>query len=114
MLHRLPKSTPPLSMMVHDLGSPKPAQLARALGVTERTVYRWLADDHAPFPTMLALFWITQWGAQWLDVDLFNRANTYQALAEALQREKLRAAGLPPSDHEKSAHEGRPLLYLVR
>jgi hypothetical protein len=35
----------------------------------------------------LSLFWLTQWGASALDVELFNRANTYQGLAEAMKRE---------------------------
>lgn len=108
MLHRLPAHMPPLSAMLADLAHPSAHDVARALGVTERTVYRWIASDDAPRPVLLSLFWVTQWGSQWLDADLYNRATLYQSLAESLQREKL-------AQEEQSAHMGRPgLLYLVR
>ncbi|MEK8087008.1 hypothetical protein WNB94_11350 [Aquabacterium sp. A3] len=80
LLHRLPKNMPPLDVVLHDIFSPKPAALAAALGVDERTVRRWIAANEAPRPVMLALFWLTRWGMQWTDADLYNEAQLHFAM----------------------------------
>jgi len=109
MLHKLPKYTPPLALMLHDIGNPHPAALGHALGVSRRTVYHWLAHDCAPRPALLSVFWLTRWGAQWLDADLYNLARDHAAMNEALRRELTAhvttAPGLPPAP---------PLLHAVR
>jgi hypothetical protein len=80
MLFRLPKYMPPLDAMLHDIFSPSPAALAAAMGVTERTVHRWIAKNDAPHPVKLALFWLTRWGMQWTDADLYNEAQLHFAM----------------------------------
>lgn len=116
MLYRLPKSVPPFGVMVHDIGNPSPRDLARALGVSTRTVYHWLKHDTAPRPVLLSLFWVTKWGQQWLDADLYNEARLHRGLSEALARQMA-------IDHTQATQEaktapgspvGRPLLYVVR
>lgn len=87
MLTKLPKHTPPLGLMLADLGNPHPRDIARSLGVGQSTVRRWISDDDAPRPIMLSLFWLTHWGAQWLDADLFNLYRCHAGLSQSLQRE---------------------------
>ena len=94
MLCRLPRQIPPLAMMLEDLGNPHPHDLARALGVTTRTVYRWLADpDHTPRAALLALFWATRWGQSQVDAEAVRSAQLHAAMASALRAEieRLRA-----------------------
>lgn len=112
MLSKLPKHTPPLGVMLADLGNPHPLHIARALGVNERTVRRWVSSDQAPRPVLLALFWLTRWGSQWLDADLFNLARTHIGLSEALQKE---LALLRTNDKAAPRFpQARPMLYVVR
>lgn len=114
-LNKLPKYTPPLSLMLSDLGNPHPRHIAKALGVSTRTVYLWLSRDEAPRPASLALFWLTRWGQQWLDADLFNLSTAAQGHAAALARQLAsQASPEPASAQEKGARVGRPLLHVVR
>ena len=87
MLILVPKYVPPLSMMLADMANPKPRELARALGVTERTVHRWMRADHAPRAVMLALFWLTRWGQSAVDCHAYNSATLSAAVAASLTRE---------------------------
>lgn len=113
-IKKLPKHTPPLGVMLEALGRPHPIELARALGAGERTVRRWIADDDAPRAVLLALFWITHWGAQWLDADNHNRLLLHMRASEhatkeadALRRDLARlAAQLQAQQHAESAHDG--------
>ncbi len=91
-LKKLPKHTPPLGVMLEALGRPHPRELARALGVGERTVRRWISDDDAPRPALLALFWLTHWGSQWLDADAHNLLLHHMRASEhaAKEAERLR------------------------
>jgi len=121
LLARFPKSTPPLSVMLRDLCNPSAAQLARALGAGERTARRWIADDQAPMPVMLSVFWATTWGQQWLDVDQHNRLVSQMQLVSALARELDQAradlAQLLDQDAPKETAPRLPqaprLLYVV-
>ena len=93
MLHLLPKprDVPSLETMLGDIGSPDAKALAKALGVTPRTVRNWRSAGYAPMPVLLALFWLTKWGQQWIHIDLYNtnqmhanQSNVYRhALAKA-------------------------------
>lgn len=100
MLSFLPSHArlPPLSLIVADLAHPSPEQLGRALGVSSRTVRRWIAADQAPRSAMLALFWLTSWGRSELDAHLHaqavNGASLVQALRRELHRERFRLAKL--------------------
>lgn len=80
--------------MLDDLGNPKPAELARALGVTPRTVFRWLAEpDQTPRPVLLSLFWLTRWGMSAIDAEAVNAARLHAAMVAGLRSEldRLRA-----------------------
>ena len=67
-------------MLLDDLGNPAPSALAKALGVTVRTVYRWLkSPDEVPRTVLLALFWITRWGQSEIHCDLVNSESLAQA-----------------------------------
>lgn len=88
MLNRLPRQLPPLAMMLADIGHPTPRAIGRALGVTERTARRWMAAGHAPRPAMLALFWVTSWGASSVDAEAHRAAVLYAEHARALADEK--------------------------
>lgn len=81
-----PRRLPTLAEMINDLDA-KPPDLARYWGVSSSTVYRWLDVGKAPQPAMLALYWRTRWGLSELDADMHNRAEVYQQLAQALERE---------------------------
>ncbi|MBN8506124.1 MAG: hypothetical protein J0L58_16795 [Burkholderiales bacterium] len=78
---------PELSAILADIGHPPPEAIGRALGVTPRTVRRWLQAGHAPRPAMLALFWVTRWGLSAVDAEAANRAALYFALAESRRRQ---------------------------
>lgn len=93
MLNRLPRQLPALSVLLDDLGHPPAEALGRALGVTPRTVRRWIADDQAPRPAALALFWVTRWGLAAAHAEAHNAATMHAAHARCLQTEvdRLRA-----------------------
>lgn len=77
---------PSLTEMAIDLQA-TPAELASYWGVSKSTAYRWLSVGNAPRAAMLALYWLTRWGLSELDADTHNRANVFEGLAQALQRE---------------------------
>lgn len=52
-------------MFVHELGGPK--LVSKMLDVTERTVWRWLADGSVPKMAVRALYWETQYGRSMID-----------------------------------------------
>jgi hypothetical protein len=74
-------------LILDDLGNPAPAKVGRALGVTERTVQRWLADEQAPRAATLALFWLTRWGSDAVTVDARNMASMYASQVAGLRAE---------------------------
>lgn len=82
MLRLIPTHVPPLATLVADLTNPTAAELARALGVSERTVWRWLADG-GPQAARLALYWLTPWGWSAHAAEARRRLQDWQALAEA-------------------------------
>lgn len=88
-----PKATPPLSVMLSDLGKPHAAKIAKFLGVHERTVYGWQAQDHAPRAVLLALFWETSWGRGWNNVNAENAARFAAMRVSALESEVDRLRG---------------------
>lgn len=88
MIRRLPKHVPSLELMLNDLSNPSPEALAKALGVTRSTVYRWLKQGEAPRPVMLALFWITRWGVSDIHCAAHNDA-VNQAQLAAMYRSRV-------------------------
>jgi hypothetical protein len=93
MLMRLPKYLPPLDVLLHDIHRPTPAALAQAMGVTESTAKRWIANNEAPKPVLLALFWLTRWGMQWTDADLYNEAQLHFSMNRCQARQILDLKG---------------------
>lgn len=77
---------PPFSFLLDDLPA-TPAQVARHLGVSARTLGRWMAADQAPRAVMLALFFESRWGRSALDAKAVNDARLYAGLAGALELE---------------------------
>ncbi|MFY9477182.1 MAG: hypothetical protein WAQ08_05895 [Aquabacterium sp.] len=92
MLNRLPKHTASINDMLADIGRPTPKAAAKALGVSEATLRRYLKHG-APRPVLLALYWLTANGRQDLDDELHYRASFATAHVGVLQTEvrKLRA-----------------------
>jgi len=93
-LHRLPRSLPPITDILADLGNPPPAALARALGVSERSVWRWrAAPERTPRPVVLALFFASRWGWSAVDADARTAVRLAQALTVSLRAEIEQLAG---------------------
>lgn len=90
MLHRLPSHVPALSAMLEDLGQPGPRALARSLGVSQRSVQRWIAADCMPRAAGLALYPLTRWGASAAECQAYNEAQLAKALARSLSTENQR------------------------
>lgn len=93
MLALMPRQVPPLGVILANIGNPGPRALARALGVSERSAQRWIAADEAPLPVLLALFWLTSWGASQVECQAVNAAAVHAQLVAALRAEndRLRA-----------------------
>lgn len=79
-----------------------PADAAKFLQVTERSVWRWLADGSAPFAALAALWHETPHGRHVTACDVGNEVAIYSGLAQAhesacntktLQLERLIAIG---------------------
>lgn len=62
-----------------------PAQVAKFLLVTERSVFRWLAEDSAPFAVLAALWHETPAGRHAVALDVGNELAIYYGLARALE-----------------------------
>lgn len=75
-----------------------PADAAKYLKVTERSVWRWLANGSAPFAVLAALWHETPRGREQAAIDVGNELVIQRGLArangEALQAERLRFARL--------------------
>lgn len=82
-----PRQLPPLEALLHDIGQPAPAVIAKLLGVHERTVFTWLAKGQAPRPAALALFWESSWGRSVIDAQAVNGERYARGYAQALERE---------------------------
>lgn len=76
-------------MMLGDLGKP-PKDVAKALGVTQRTMQRWIAADQAPRAVSLAIFWATSWGRSLIETEAHNQARQAFGLADCMVRENAR------------------------
>lgn len=73
--------------MLSDLGQPPADVIARALGVSVRSVYGWQSRETAPRPVLLAIFYQTRWGQSAVAADAVNGARVARALADSLERE---------------------------
>jgi hypothetical protein len=86
-MFKAPRQLPPLEVLLRDLGSPPAGLTARALGVSERTVYGWQATGEAPRPAALALFWETSWGRSVANAESVNGERWARGQVNALERE---------------------------
>lgn len=87
MLNRLPVQIPPLWMLIDDIGNPPPKRVAKALGVTERTVKQWIRADAAPRPVMLSLYWLTRWSRSAVHCEAHNAAVMHAGMVGCLRRD---------------------------
>lgn len=79
---------PSFSTMLQDLPA-TPAQVARHLDLSPRTLQRYLAEDQAPRVVMLAMFWETRWGRSAADVEAANWAALHFRRAEIAERQNV-------------------------
>lgn len=92
MPYTLPRTFPALRTLASDV-APTAPELARWLGVSERSAQRWLADDAAPRPVMAALWLASRWGMSDMDAERQHAAQLAAGMLGALQAEiaRLRA-----------------------
>ncbi len=102
-IEQLPRSLPIWQTILEDLGNPPPRRIARALGLGERTVYRYCRTGEAPKVVHLALFWLTQWGRSAVNAQAENDALVACGLLRSLQAEA-----------EQLRHELGRVLELAR
>lgn len=74
-----------LRELLAQLGA-TPAQVAKHLHVTERSVWRWLADDSAPYAALAALWFETDQGRRTVALDVGNELVIQRGLADAQGR----------------------------
>ena len=84
--------------LLEDLHA-SPLQISKFLKVTERSVWRWLADDSAPFAVLAALWHETPRGRESAACDVGNEL--------VIQR------GLARSNHDSLANETRRLSRVL-
>jgi hypothetical protein len=87
MLNRLPKGMPTFEDMLYDIGNPPAKDVAKVLGVHERTIKHWIKHDKAPRLAMLSVFWLTKWGHSAVDAEVRNLAQLHIALSQSLKLE---------------------------
>jgi hypothetical protein len=99
-MHKTPRQLPALPTILADLDTRRPRDVAHYLGVSERTVFSWVAVGQCPRPAHLALFWVSRWGESIIHTEAHNEAAFHAAHAAALRRENaaLRAQ-LAPALH---------------
>jgi hypothetical protein len=83
-----PAALPPWQFILEDLADPPVRRVARVLGVSQRSVYRWNASGNAPRMACLALFWLTRWGQSLVHTNAANDAQQAVGLVVALTRER--------------------------
>lgn len=100
-----PRTLPIWQLILEDLADPPAPRVARVLGVSARTVYRWNAEGQAPRCASLALFWLTRWGRSEVHAAAVNDATLAVGYAQSLRAELdrakalLHAAGVPGYEH---------------
>lgn len=77
---------PPFLFMVQDYPWGVD-HLARHLGVSRRTMDRYMAAQQAPRAVMLAMYWETRWGRSAADAEAATAAQVHRSHAQALERE---------------------------
>lgn len=97
-----------LRRLMEDLHA-TPLELSKFLQVTERSVWRWLKDDSAPFAVLAALWHETPAGRHVTALDVGNEAVLYRGLsastAAALEKETARLCRLCAISDTGAANE---------
>lgn len=81
---KIPKNFPTWPQLVDALGNPPPRQLAKWLGLSERTIWNYTRAETAPRSVLLALFWLTPWGHSAVDTDRENYCRVLQSQTKSL------------------------------
>ncbi len=84
---------PPLSYLLADQLAPR-KNIARHLGLSLRTLQRYVAAGHAPRAVQLALWFESRWGRSALNEHAFNEAQHARAWVASLERECERLRGV--------------------
>lgn len=77
-------------IFVHELGGSK--RVCKMLDVTERTVWRWLAEDSVPKMAVLALYWESRYGRSLIDTDHHTEMVLLRGQIQILEKQFTRAA----------------------
>lgn len=88
MLNRLPRDPGTFAQVLAALHLERrhSKQIARALGVSERTVWRWFVGG-APRSAVLALWWLTPEGLSTADAEVFNLSRLHAGMSQSLEME---------------------------
>nr|WP_319564224.1 hypothetical protein [uncultured Rhodoferax sp.] len=74
---------------VIELGGHK--RVAKKLNVTERTIWRWIAENSVPKMAVMALFWETQYGQSMIETDQRNEIVLLRTRIRILEDQFIRA-----------------------
>ncbi|MGN6526701.1 MAG: helix-turn-helix domain-containing protein [Burkholderiaceae bacterium] len=86
MPHQTPRQLPETGLLLDGIAGSE-RDVARALGVSHRTVRRWRANDSAPRAARVAMFWMSTWGRQHAWASLVCEADLYRSYSSSLLRE---------------------------
>lgn len=86
-IEHAPRALPIWHTILDDLGRPPVGRIARVLGLSVRTVYRYNRTGEAPRVVLLALFWLTSWGRSAVHAQAWNDAQVAVGYVEALRRQ---------------------------
>jgi predicted DNA-binding transcriptional regulator AlpA len=84
-IEQAPSRLPSWQAIMEDLAYPSARKVARVLGMSERSVYRFNRDGDAPKVASLALFWLTRWGRAAVHAQATNDAIAACGYAQALR-----------------------------
>lgn len=80
------RSIPPFHLLLEAQPCLDRAEIARNFGVSPRTFARYIAQNDAPRAVMLAMFYESSLGREFLHTKLQNEASCFAQLAHGLQR----------------------------
>ncbi len=75
-------------MLIHEITIKRAAKI---LDVTERSIWRWLAEEKVPKAAVLALFWESRYGQSLIETDQRNEIVLLRARVRILEDQFLRA-----------------------
>ena len=92
-IEQAPSRLPNWQAILEDLGHPPVRRVARVLGLSERSVYRYTQAGDAPRVAMLALFWLTRWGRNAVHTQATNDALQACNYVQLLRADVVRLEG---------------------